>query len=55
MGNPGVATSPAIFCQFVFDITTFYDPNKKVDRELVARAKCSVMRWWRFRRQRRDL
>jgi len=31
IGNPGVPTSPAIFCQFVFDITTFIDPTKKVD------------------------
>jgi uncharacterized repeat protein (TIGR01451 family) len=30
-GNPGVPTNPAIFCQFVFDITTFIDPTKKVD------------------------
>ena len=28
---PGTPTNPAIYCQFVFDITTFYDPNKKVD------------------------
>jgi len=32
VGNPGTPTNPAIFCQFVFDITTFYDPNKKVER-----------------------
>jgi YVTN family beta-propeller protein len=31
IGNPGTPTNPAIFCQYVFDITTFYDPNKKVD------------------------
>ena len=31
IGNPGVATNPAIFCQFVFDITTVVDPTKKVD------------------------
>ena len=31
IGNPGVPSNPPIYCQFVFDITTFYDPNKKVD------------------------
>jgi YVTN family beta-propeller protein len=31
IGNPGVPTNPAIFCQFVFDITTVIDPTKKVD------------------------
>jgi YVTN family beta-propeller protein len=31
VGNPGVPTNPAIFCQFVFDITTVFDPTKKVD------------------------
>ena len=31
IGNPGVPTSPAIFCQFVFDITTIFDASKKVD------------------------
>jgi uncharacterized repeat protein (TIGR01451 family) len=31
IGNPGVPTNPAIFCQFVFDITTVFDASKKVD------------------------
>ncbi len=31
IGNPGVPTNPAIYCQFVFDITTLIDPTKKVD------------------------
>src|SRR5258708_16472000 len=31
IGNPGVPTNPPIFCQFVFDITTFINPTKKVD------------------------
>jgi len=31
VGNPGTPTTPPIFCQFVFDITTFFDPTKKVD------------------------
>ena len=31
VGNPGVPTNPAIYCQFVFDITTLIDPTKKVD------------------------
>jgi uncharacterized repeat protein (TIGR01451 family) len=31
IGNPGVPTNPAIFCQFVFDITTIFDASKKVD------------------------
>ena len=31
IGSPGVPTSPAIFCQFVFDITTIFDASKKVD------------------------
>jgi YVTN family beta-propeller protein len=39
IGNPGTATSPAIYCQFVFDITTFYDPNKKVDAGIGGKTK----------------
>ena len=39
VGNPGTPTSPAIFCQFVFDITTFYDPNKKVDAGIGGKTK----------------
>jgi YVTN family beta-propeller protein len=39
IGNPGTATNPAIFCQFVFDITTFYDPNKKVDAGIGGKTK----------------
>jgi YVTN family beta-propeller protein len=39
IGNPGTPTSPAIFCQFVFDITTFYDPNKKVDAGIGGKTK----------------
>ncbi len=39
IGNPGVPTNPAIFCQFVFDITTMYDPTKKVDALMGAKTK----------------
>jgi len=39
VGNPPVNTSPAIFCQFEFDITTGYDPNKKVDARITGRTK----------------
>ena len=40
IGNPGTpTTNPAIFCQFVFDITTFYDPNKKVDAGIGGKTK----------------
>ena len=39
VGDPGTATNPAIFCQFVFDITTFYDPNKKVDAGIGGKTK----------------
>ena len=39
IGNPGTPTNPAIFCQFVFDITTFYDPNKKVDAGIGGKTK----------------
>ncbi len=39
VGSPGTATNPAIFCQFVFDITTFYDPNKKVDAGIGGKTK----------------
>jgi uncharacterized repeat protein (TIGR01451 family) len=39
IGNPGVPTNPAIFCQFVFDITTFFDPNKKVDAGIGGKTK----------------
>jgi len=35
----GTPTNPAIFCQFVFDITTFYDPNKKVDAGIGGKTK----------------
>ena len=38
-GNPGTPTNPAIYCQFVFDITTFYDPNKKVDSGIGGKTK----------------
>jgi len=31
IGNPGMPTNPAIFCQFVFNITTVFDASKKVD------------------------
>jgi uncharacterized repeat protein (TIGR01451 family) len=39
MGNPGVPTSPAIYCQFVFDITTIYYPTKKVDSGIGGKTK----------------
>ena len=39
VGNPGTATNPPIYCQFVFDITTFYDPNKKVDAGIGGKTK----------------
>lgn len=39
VGNPPVATNPAIFCQFEFDITTSYNPNKKVDAGITGRTK----------------
>ncbi len=39
VGNPGTPTNPAIYCQFVFDITTFYDPNKKVDAAIGGKTK----------------
>jgi Bacterial Ig-like domain (group 2)/Divergent InlB B-repeat domain/Domain of unknown function DUF11 len=39
IGNPGVPTNPAIFCQFVFDITTMFDPTKKVDALFGAKTK----------------
>jgi uncharacterized repeat protein (TIGR01451 family) len=39
IGNPGVPTNPAIFCQFVFDITTFFDTSKKVDPGIGGKTK----------------
>ena len=39
MGNPGTPTNPPIFCQFVYDITTSYDPNKKVDAGIGGRTR----------------
>jgi uncharacterized repeat protein (TIGR01451 family) len=39
VGNPGTPTNPPIYCQFVFDITTFYDPNKKVDSGIGGKTK----------------
>ena len=39
IGNPGVATNPAIFCQFVFDITTVFDATKKVDPLIGGKSK----------------
>jgi uncharacterized repeat protein (TIGR01451 family) len=39
VGNPPVATNPAIFCQFEFDITTFFNPTKPVDATIGARTK----------------
>jgi YVTN family beta-propeller protein len=35
-GNP---TNPPIYCQFEFDITTGYNPNKKVDAGITGRTK----------------
>jgi hypothetical protein len=39
IGNPGVPTNPPIFCQFVFDITTVFDPTKKVDALIGGKTK----------------
>jgi uncharacterized repeat protein (TIGR01451 family) len=39
IGNPGVPTNPAIFCQFVFDITTVFDASKKVDPLIGGKSK----------------
>jgi YVTN family beta-propeller protein len=39
VGNPPVATKPPIFCQFEFDITTAFDPTKKVDTAISGRTK----------------
>jgi uncharacterized protein YjdB len=39
IGNPGVPTNPAIFCQFVFDITTVFDATKKVDPLIGGKSK----------------
>jgi YVTN family beta-propeller protein len=39
VGNPPVATNPPIFCQFEFDITTFFNPTKPVDATIGARTK----------------
>ena len=39
VGNPPVATNPPIYCQFEFDITTSYSPNKKVDAGITGRTK----------------
>src|SRR5208282_5797546 len=39
IGNPGTPTNPPIFCQFVFDITTFFDPTKKVDAGIGGKTK----------------
>jgi YVTN family beta-propeller protein len=35
----GSPTNPPIYCQFVFDITTAYFPNKKVDAGITGRTK----------------
>ena len=35
----GNATNPPIYCQFEFDITTGYNPNKKVDAGITGRTK----------------
>ena len=37
--NPPVATNPPIYCQFEFDITTSYNPTKKVDAAISGRTK----------------
>ena len=39
VGNPPVATNPPIYCQFEFDITTSYNPTKKVDAAISGRTK----------------
>jgi uncharacterized repeat protein (TIGR01451 family) len=39
VGNPPVATNPPIYCQFEFDITTSYNPTKKVDAGITGRTK----------------
>ncbi len=35
-GNP---TNPPIYCQFVFDITTYYDPNQPPDAGIGGKTK----------------
>ncbi|MFI5111145.1 MAG: hypothetical protein ACHP78_20170, partial [Terriglobales bacterium] len=39
VGNPPVATNPPISCQFEFDITTSFNPTKKVDANITGRTK----------------
>ena len=39
VGIPPSPTTPPIFCQFEFDITTAFDPTKKVDANITGRTK----------------
>jgi len=39
VGNPPVPTNPPISCQFEFDITTSFNPTKKVDALITGRTK----------------
>jgi len=39
VGNPPAATNPPIYCQFEFDITTSFDPTKKVDAAIQGHTK----------------
>ncbi len=39
VGNPPVNTNPPISCQFEFDVTTSYNPTKKVDAAITGRTK----------------
>jgi uncharacterized repeat protein (TIGR01451 family) len=39
VGNPPAATIPPIFCQFEFDITTSFNPTKKVDAAITGRTR----------------
>jgi len=39
VGNPPVPTNPPISCQFEFDITTAFNPTKKVDANITGRTK----------------
>jgi uncharacterized repeat protein (TIGR01451 family) len=39
VGNPPAATNPPIYCQYEFDITTSYNPTKKVDAGITGRTR----------------
>ena len=35
----GMPTNPPIYCQFIFDITTYYDPNQPPDAGIGGKTK----------------